>query len=238
MYGGCSSAMDGLSRPWSGGRRRAVLRGRLSGSTRLVSGAGRASAGVRGSGVVGRSAGGAGRYGSCCSVRVGIGTGAAGEMTGWAGVGIGAEGGTQRAILGGSTAGSRGGGGAVILGGSTTGSRGGGGGALRAGWGFSGATCRTARGAAGCDGTTACLDGVGSRSTMARRPTAAGSVVVGFLSSKSQLNGSAGVARRGRGGSERSRPGCLWLRSDRTWLKWSSGARRDAPQRGLRYQLE
>ncbi len=178
----------------------------------MVSGAGRGTAGVRGSGVVGRSAGGAGRYGSCCSVRVGGGMGAAGEMTGWAGVSIGAGGGTQRAaILGGSTAGSRGGRGAVILGGSTASSRGGEGGALRAGWGFSGAACRTARGAAGCDGTTGCLDGVGSRSTMARRPTAAGSVVVGF-SSKSQLNGSAGVARRGMGGSARSRPavcGCV-----------------------------
>ena len=45
------------------------------------------------------------------------------------------------------------------------------------------------------------------RSRLARRPAAAGSVVGGFSSSKSQLNGSAGVARRGMGGSEGSRPG-------------------------------
>ena len=168
---------------------------------------------------------GAGRYGSCCSVRVGGGMGAAGDVTGWAGVSIGAGGGTQRAvILGGSTAGSRGGEGAVILGGSTAGRRGGEG-ALGGGWGFSGTACHTARGAAG-DGTTGCLDGVGSRSTRARRPAAAGSAVVGFSSSKSQLNGSAGVARRGLGGSESIAACCVWLGSDRTWLEWSSGARR------------
>ena len=148
----------------------------------------------------------AGRYGSFCSVWGGGGMGATLDGAGSAGTRIGAGGGTARAmILGGSTAGSRGGKSAVILGGSNAGMRDGEG-ALGGGWRFSRAACRTANVAAGGDGRTGGLDWVGPRSTMARRPTAVGSAVVGFSSSKSHVNDSAGVARRGLGGSEESWP--------------------------------
>ena len=138
--------------------------------------------------------------------------GAAVDSAGWAGTRIAAGGGTARdVILGGATAGSRGGKSAVILGGSTADRRGGEG-ALGGGWRLSGAACRTGKVAAGGDGRTGELDWLGPRSTMARRPTAVGSAIVGFSSSKSHVNDSAGVARRGLGWPEGSWPAvCGWV---------------------------
>ena len=165
-----------------------------TGSTRLVCEIGHDTAGVCGGGGVGRSMGRAGRYGCCCSVRAGGGTGS----------------GVVRAVWTGTKTGS-GGGSAVILGRSTAGARGGPGAMPRG----SGAAGRTVRGTVGCDGTTGPPDGFGSRSTMAPRPAAAGAVGVTFSSSRSQLDGSVSEARRGLGGPEkpgRSRSAvCAWV---------------------------
>ena len=165
-------------------------------------------------------------------------------MTGWAGVSIGAGGGTQRAILGGSTAGSRGGGGAVILGGSTAG-----GGAAR--WRGRSDLGRLNHWLARWRGRrTACRLGIlrsdlphcerrgrlrwynslprwgglkinNGTPTNSRRFRRRWLLVVEV---PAQWFSRRGSTRRGRVG--KIAPCCLWLRSNRTWLKWSSGARR------------
>ena len=131
-----------------------------------------------------------------------------------------------RRILGGSTAGSRGGGGAVILGGSTAGSRGGEGGTACAAGDSPERPAALREARAGGDGTTGCAGWGGlkiNNGTPAdsRRFCRRWLLVVEVPAQRFSRRGSTRPGWVGRIAAC-----CLWLGSDRTWLKWSSGARR------------